>query len=471
MTPQTKTKPYTTHDSHTSHKQTGGDEQHKTDDITPSKTKCPECDGRLHPDGTELVCQQCGLVAEVNNIDPGREWRTFTSEDMDTKPRTGAPRSELLHDHGLSTNIGWQNSDGYGQNLNHNQRQRAQKLRKWQKYTRTSNSKERNLKHAFGEISRMASALGIPKSVREVAGVTYRRAVSEDLLPGRSVEGMATAALYYACRQDGSPRTLYQMNQVSRVDRGEISSAYQYMRRELNLLVAPPDPENQIDAIASELDVDDGIRRYAKNILRVAKEDGLQSGKHPKGFAGASIYAASLAVGNDDLTQKAVSQASDVCTVTIRSHYNEVLADCVERATVPDTLDLSEKRIETPVDITEYNIDREYDHSFLSIDDGTLTVTPKPDATQSGVMIDCLTLLNDEFDMYDHLDLPFKMDHYTNEFIVSDPPNHSNQSATWRNVADGIYVTTKPKQSKKKEYITHMSEFVGLDVVFTGSWE
>ncbi len=74
--------------------------------------------------------------------------------------------------------------------------------------------KERNLKQALGEIDRMASALGLPDNVREMAAVIYRRALNEDLLPGRSIEGVATPALYAAARQAGVPRSLDEITEV-----------------------------------------------------------------------------------------------------------------------------------------------------------------------------------------------------------------------------------------------------------------
>jgi len=64
-----------------------------------------------------------------------------------------------------------------------------QRLRTWNERFRTRDSKERNLKQALGEIDRMASALGLPENVRETASVIYRRALDDDLLPGRSIEG------------------------------------------------------------------------------------------------------------------------------------------------------------------------------------------------------------------------------------------------------------------------------------------
>jgi len=148
----------------------------------------------------------------------------------------------MMHDKGLSTNIGWQNKDAYGNSLSSNQRQKMQRLRKWNERFRTRNSKERNLKQALGEIERMSSALGLPKEVRETASVIYRRALSEDLLPGRSIEGVATSALYAAARQMQTPRSIDEVANVSRIDAMEFKRTYRYIVRELGLEVAPADP-------------------------------------------------------------------------------------------------------------------------------------------------------------------------------------------------------------------------------------
>ncbi|ELZ35127.1 transcription factor TFIIB cyclin-related protein [Halorubrum distributum JCM 10247] len=84
----------------------------------------------------------------------------------------------MMHDKGLSTNIGWQDKDAYGKSLSGRQRRRMQRLRTWNERFRTRDSKERNLKQALGEIDRMASALGLPDNVRETASVIYRRALA-----------------------------------------------------------------------------------------------------------------------------------------------------------------------------------------------------------------------------------------------------------------------------------------------------
>ena len=222
-------------------------------------TVCPECGARLEADTErgETVCSECGLVVEEDEIDRGPEWRAFDSAEKDEKSRVGAPTTNMMHDKGLSTNIGWQDKDAYGNSLSSRQRQKMQRLRTWNERFRTRDSKERNLKQALGEIDRMASALGLPESVRETASVIYRRALDEDLLPGRSIEGVSTASLYAAARQAGVPRSLDEVSGVSRVEKSEIARTYRYVVRELSLEVEPADPENYVPRFASDLELSD----------------------------------------------------------------------------------------------------------------------------------------------------------------------------------------------------------------------
>jgi transcription initiation factor TFIIB len=59
----------------------------------------------------------------------------------------------------------------------------------------------------------------LPKNVRETASVIYRRTLEDDLLAGRSIEGVAPASLYAAARQAGTPRSLDEIVAVSRSTR------------------------------------------------------------------------------------------------------------------------------------------------------------------------------------------------------------------------------------------------------------
>jgi len=302
------------------------EEEERPEDERDEELVCPECGGSVATDAEhgETVCEECGLVIEEATIDRGPEWRAFDAAEKDQKSRVGAPTTKMMHDEGLSTNIGWQNKDAYGNSLSSRQRQKMQRLRTWNERFRTRDSKERNLKQALGEIDRMASALGLPESVRETASVIYRRALNENLLPGRSIEGVATASLYAAARQAGTPRSLDEITQVSRVEKDEIARTYRYVVRELSLEVAPADPESYVPRFASDLGLSDEAERRARQLLKSAKEEGIHSGKSPVGLAAAAVYAASLLI-NEKVTQSDVSEVADISEVTIRNRYHELL--------------------------------------------------------------------------------------------------------------------------------------------------
>jgi len=300
----------------------------RTEESTEAETTdtCPECGGNLRTDAEhgETVCEDCGLVVEENGIDRGPEWRAFDSAERDRKSRVGAPTTNMMHDKGLSTNIDWRNKDAYGNSLDTRQRRKMQRLRTWNERFRTRDSKERNLKQALGEIDRMASALGLPENVRETASVIYRRALDENLLPGRSIEGVSTAAVYAAARQAGVPRSLDEITDVSRVEKSEIARTYRYVIRELGLEVKPADPESYVPRFASDLNLSEEAEHRARKLLQNAKEQGVHSGKSPVGLAAAAVYAAAL-LTNEKTTQAAVSEVADISEVTIRNRYHELL--------------------------------------------------------------------------------------------------------------------------------------------------
>jgi transcription initiation factor TFIIB len=301
-------------------------EAEETTAVSDEQEHCPECGGRLVSDDehAETVCTDCGLVVEEDEIDRGPEWRAFDASEKDEKSRVRAPTTNMMHDQGLSTNIGWQDKDAYGRALSSRQRQKMQRLRTWNERFRTRDSKERNLKQALGEIDRMASALGLPENVRETASVIYRRALEEDLLPGRSIEGVATASLYASARQAGTPRSLDEISAVSRVEKMELTRTYRYIIRELGLEVKPADPEHYVPRFVSDLDLSDETERMARELLESARQEGVHSGKSPVGLAAAAVYAAAL-LTNEKVTQNEVSEVASISEVTIRNRYKELL--------------------------------------------------------------------------------------------------------------------------------------------------
>ena len=170
----------------------------------------------------------------------------------------------------------------------------------------------------------MTEAVSRTFSGRPSAEAIYRRALEADLLPGRSIEGVATAALYAAARQAGTPRSLDEISAVSRVEKMELTRAYRYVVRELKLEIKPADPESYVPRYVSDLDLPDDVERRARELIEAARQEGVLSGKSPVGIAAAAVYAAAL-LTNEKVTQSQVSEVADVSEVTIRNRYKELL--------------------------------------------------------------------------------------------------------------------------------------------------
>ncbi|NHV11617.1 MAG: transcription initiation factor IIB [Candidatus Verstraetearchaeota archaeon] len=294
----------------------------------PDKTikVCPECGSTnliRDEERAEITCLNCGLVISERMMDPGPEWRAFNPEQKEKRTRVGAPLTLTIHDKGLSTIIDWRDKDSYGKDLTPKRRAQVYRLRKWQRRIRISDATERNLAFALQEIERITSQLGLPKSIHEEAALIYRRAVDEKLVRGRSVESMAAAAIYAACRKYGVPRTLDEITRVARVNKKDIGRSYRFMARELIKKVNPTNPVEYIPRLATQLGLIGDVQIHAKTIVDIAKNNGLTSGRGPIGVAAAAIYIASVIL-NEKKTQREIANVAGVTEVTIRNRYKEL---------------------------------------------------------------------------------------------------------------------------------------------------
>ncbi|WP_254824639.1 transcription initiation factor IIB [Haloglomus halophilum] len=291
-----------------------------------STNGCPECGGRVNTTGHETVCEDCGLVLAESAVDRGPEWRSF--EDDAGEPdgrRTGPPLTPTKHDNGLSTEIGWQ-LNGAGSGPSGRQRRRLARLRKQHRRANCRSKRERNLIGGLYEVNRVASALGLSKPLEERACVLFRSAQDAGLLPGRSIEAMATASVYATCRCSDTARLLADFVPVSRVGESSVTNAYAVLNREFGLPTPPPSPDAYLPQFASELDLGSTVERRARRVLEVAEEQGIENGRNPAGVAAACLLVAAREVGcPQPPTQTAFAEVADVSPVTLRSRRDELL--------------------------------------------------------------------------------------------------------------------------------------------------
>jgi len=277
--------------------------------------QCPECDGHVTTNTVETVCEDCGLVIDEQRIDHGPEWRAYDDEECE---RTGAPLTAARHDRGLSTEIG-RGTDAKGNELSGKKRQRLARMRREQTRGRFQSKAERNLAHGLGEVRRIASVLELSGSVRDQACQLFRSAQTEDLLRGRSIEAIAGASIYGACRCYGHSRLLDDVADAARVEQSRVTNAYKTLNTELGLPTQPVRPSEFIPRLASELEVPAYIRQRARRLAEQSESSGAASGVNPSGFAAACLYKAGCEEGRW-LTQAEVAEVASVTATTIRSH-------------------------------------------------------------------------------------------------------------------------------------------------------
>ncbi len=287
---------------------------------------CPEC-GSNHLvkdyERGELICSECGMVLEDSIIDMGPEWRSFDSDQDEKRSRTGSPMSYLSHDKGLATEISWSNKDYYGKKIPHRNRAQIYRVRKWHQRIRVSNAAERNLSMALQLLNENGTKLGIPKDIKETAALIYRKAVDRNLIRGRSIESIVCASIYASCRMIDLPRTLDEISRLSFVNKKKIGKAYRHLAKELALNIKPTTPYSYVSQFCNKLELDKQVMIDSENIIRMAVEMGISTGKGPTGIAAASIYIAAIKNGKPR-TQKDVARISGVTEVTIRNRYKEI---------------------------------------------------------------------------------------------------------------------------------------------------
>jgi len=287
---------------------------------------CPECGGshlvRDEQHG-ETVCDACGLVISEGAIDPGPEWSAFNPEENDRLARTGAPRGYTGQAIGLTTVIPIATKDSRGNPIPLREREKYFRMRKLQRHSGHSRPGERSLPETMIVLDRVASTLGLPKSLKEQAGFLCVKALERGLLRGRKITGIVAASVYASCRMGGVPRTLDELQQATGVRKKEIGKSYGLLLRALGLRVPPSKPGDYVSRFCSELGLSPGVQRQALRILKEMDDGNGSLSLSPVGTSAAAIYLASLACG-ERRPQKLVAKVAGVSEVTLRNRFRYV---------------------------------------------------------------------------------------------------------------------------------------------------
>jgi len=270
----------------------------------------------------EIFCGSCGFVLSERTENPGPERRSF-SDDRVNRERTGVGTSLAIHDQGLSTVINPTNRDATGKPISNSMKKTLKRLRTWD--SRSQNEPlDRNFRQAFNELYRLKDKLALSDSVVEKAAYIYRKALEKKLVRGRSISVMMGSALYAACRETNTPRTLKEIAKLMNIKKGDLAARYRLLVKELDLKMPVVDSVQNVARIASKIGLSEKTKRYAIEILRKAEENKISAGKNPIALAATALYISCVKMGENH-SQRDLAKAANITDVTIRNRSKGLL--------------------------------------------------------------------------------------------------------------------------------------------------
>ena len=291
-------------------------------DIKESCSRCGKNALITDAETSEIVCGGCGLVLSERIENSGPERRSFPGDRIN-RERTGVGTSLAIHDKGLSTVINPTNRDATGKPLSSSMKKTLKRLRTWD--SRSQNEPiDRNFRQAFNELYKLKDKLSLSDPVVEKAAYIYRKALEKKLVRGRSISGMMGAALYAACREVETPRTLKDIAETTNIKKKEIARCYRLLLRELSLKMPVVDSVQNVARIASKIGLSEKTKRYAVEILRKAEETKISAGKNPMALAATALYISCVKMGVRH-TQRDFAEAANITEVTIRNRHKGLL--------------------------------------------------------------------------------------------------------------------------------------------------
>jgi len=226
--------------------------------------------------------------------------------------------SLTMHDKGLSTVIG-NNVDSSGHPLSSRTKLTFGRLRVWDKRSKSRTTSA--LSKAFTLLNGMKTKLAIPDNVVEEAAYIYRKAASAKLTRGRTMASLVAAALYAACRETNTPRTLDDIAEAGNIERRALSRDLRTLIQKFDLKLEQYNTASFIVKISNNLNLKEKTKRDALSILKRSQGEKITSGKHPVAVAAASLYLACI-INGEKLSQKKFANVAGVSDVTIRTRAN-----------------------------------------------------------------------------------------------------------------------------------------------------
>jgi transcription initiation factor TFIIB len=135
--------------------------------------------------------------------------------------------------------------------------------------------------------------------------------------------GLVGAALYAACRETSTPKTIADVANTCNLTSKDVMAHYKILLRELSLQMPVLHGPDYVTLLSNRLKLSERTKREALRIYSMVHQNRISLGKNPRALAGAVIYLASQN-SNEFLRQVEICQIADISTVSLRKRCKEI---------------------------------------------------------------------------------------------------------------------------------------------------
>jgi transcription initiation factor TFIIB len=229
------------------------------------------------------------------------------------------PHSFVLNDKGTSTIIADYDATSSRRFSNKKEHNKIQFI---SKVASCSNDK-RNLKIVIDLLNRIKDKLSLPLACIEESFLYYKKALSKDLIKGRSIKEMIVACVYIVCKKIGIPRTLSEISKIVEADKVFTGRCYRLLMRELKVKHVQLNPTIFIRKIADEANVSGRTARESIDMLLAIQNGTTISDKNSLSIAAAILYI-TCKKHKQKISQAKIASAANINIMTLRKRLSDI---------------------------------------------------------------------------------------------------------------------------------------------------
>jgi transcription initiation factor TFIIIB Brf1 subunit/transcription initiation factor TFIIB len=248
---------------------------------------CGSTDLEYRRERQEAVCRECGLIMSIDEEDDTEE-----SNSSDSTFNSNLLISKFISESDVNLN------------------------------SREFRSKKRHLLRASQQLSDLSKKHKLSRESYNNACAFYTSYFIQSSSV-KSIKKMAVACIHLGAKKSKKPLIKDELSKKSDISIREINKYERKLIRELNIAPIVLEPQDYLDAVNKNLELNEENIQKARDIIDVSRPFWKSSGKSPISIACAAIY---LAVKStpEAITQEKAADAGYLAELTIRRAYQEM---------------------------------------------------------------------------------------------------------------------------------------------------